>query len=110
MHSRKLSFDNGRGHKLAAILDQPVDDAPIAWALFAHCFTCSKDYKGVARVSRALGATRRPGFTGPTSRPPEPRAVLERPPPCPSGLSEELVLPSCRHTRGVGGAFGLVWP
>ena len=33
-----------------------MDDDPIAYALFAHCFTCSKDYKGVARVSRALAA------------------------------------------------------
>jgi putative redox protein len=68
MHSRKLSFDNGRGHKLAAILDQPVDDAPIAWALFAHCFTCSKNYKAPTHVSRALAregiATLRFDFTG----------------------------------------------
>ena len=42
--------------ELAARLDLPVDDEPIAFALFAHCFTCSKDYKGVARVSRALAA------------------------------------------------------
>ena len=41
---------------MAALLDLPVDGEPIAYALFAHCFTCSKDYKGVARVSRALAA------------------------------------------------------
>jgi putative redox protein len=41
---------------LAAVLDLPVDDEPVAYALFAHCFTCSKDYKGVSRVSRALAA------------------------------------------------------
>jgi putative redox protein len=56
MHTRKISFENASGHKLAALLDQPVDDEPVAYALFAHCFTCSKDYKGVARVSRALAA------------------------------------------------------
>jgi putative redox protein len=56
MHTRKISFENASGHKLAALLDLPVDDEPIAYALFAHCFTCSKDYKGVARVSRALAA------------------------------------------------------
>ena len=56
MHTKKISFENKSGHRLAALLDLPVDDAPIAYALFAHCFTCSKNYKGVARVSRALAA------------------------------------------------------
>ncbi len=56
MHTRKIQFENDAGHKLSGLLDQPVDDEPIAYALFAHCFTCSKDYKGVARVSRALAA------------------------------------------------------
>ena len=56
MHTKKITFENSSGHKLAALLDQPVDDQPVAYALFAHCFTCSKNYKGVARVSRALAA------------------------------------------------------
>lgn len=56
MHTKKISFENASGLKLAALLDLPVDDEPVAYALFAHCFTCSKDYKGVARVSRALAA------------------------------------------------------
>ncbi|MCJ7752927.1 MAG: bifunctional alpha/beta hydrolase/OsmC family protein [Thermoanaerobaculales bacterium] len=56
MRTKKITFENSSGHKLAALLDLPVDDDPIAYALFAHCFTCSKDYKGVARVSRALAA------------------------------------------------------
>jgi putative redox protein len=56
MHTRKISFENAEGHKLAALLDLPVDDEPIAYALFAHCFTCSKDYKGVVWVSKALAA------------------------------------------------------
>jgi putative redox protein len=56
MHTTRVSFENADGHLLSALLDQPVDDEPIAYALFAHCFTCSKDYKGVARVSRALAS------------------------------------------------------
>ncbi len=56
MHTKKISFENASGHTLAALLDLPVDDRPVAYALFAHCFTCSKNYKGVARVSRALAA------------------------------------------------------
>lgn len=56
MHTIKTSFDNGRGQKLAAFLDRPVDDRPIAFAVFAHCFTCSKTYKAVRHISRALAA------------------------------------------------------
>jgi len=56
MQTRKITFDNASGHKLAALLDVPEGDQRIAYALFAHCFTCSKDYKGVARVSKALAA------------------------------------------------------
>ncbi|MFV1996334.1 MAG: alpha/beta fold hydrolase [Verrucomicrobiales bacterium] len=56
MHTKRISFENATGHKLAALLDLPVDDAPAAYALFAHCFTCSKNYKAVAHVSRALAA------------------------------------------------------
>jgi len=56
VHTRKVQFKNPSGDRLAALLDLPVDDEPIAYGIFAHCFTCSKDYKGVARVSRALAA------------------------------------------------------
>jgi putative redox protein len=56
MHTKKLRFDNGRGQKLAAVMDMPVDDLPIAYAVFAHCFTCSKNFKAVRHISRALAA------------------------------------------------------
>jgi putative redox protein len=56
MHTRKISFENASGDKLAALLDLPADREPDAYALFAHCFTCSKDYKGVVWISRALAA------------------------------------------------------
>lgn len=68
MHTKRVSFENRSGHTLSALLDLPVEGEPIAFALFAHCFTCSKDYKGVARVSRALAsqqvAVLRFDFTG----------------------------------------------
>jgi putative redox protein len=56
MQTTRISFENQEGHRLAALLDLPEGDSPIAYALFAHCFTCSKDYKGVARISRAVAA------------------------------------------------------
>ena len=40
--SRKIEFPNAAGERLAARLDLP-EGRPRAHALFAHCFTCSKD-------------------------------------------------------------------
>jgi putative redox protein len=56
MLTRKITFVNDSGHKLAALLDLPREAEPIGYALFAHCFTCSKDYKGVVWVAKALAA------------------------------------------------------
>jgi putative redox protein len=49
-----VTFDNGRGHELAARLDRPLRDTPRAFAVFAHCFTCSKNLSAAVNVSRAL--------------------------------------------------------
>lgn len=59
MRRKKLIFTNTDGKQLAAQLDLPPDSETIAIALFAHCFTCSKDLHAVSNISRAL--TRR-GF------------------------------------------------
>lgn len=53
--SEKVLFDNGRGQELAARLEAPAGP-PRATAVFAHCFTCSKDIAAASRVSRALTA------------------------------------------------------
>ena len=53
--SLKLTFPGGAGDTLAARLELPAEE-PRAFALFAHCFTCSKDAAAASRVSRALGA------------------------------------------------------
>jgi alpha-beta hydrolase superfamily lysophospholipase len=54
MQFNKLEFVNDSGHKLSARLDLPPDGKPLAYALFAHCFTCSKNLKAIAHISRAL--------------------------------------------------------
>ncbi len=54
MASQKVQFENFRGEKLAARLDLPVNGKPRAYALFAHCFTCSKNLSAVGHISRAL--------------------------------------------------------
>jgi len=53
MISETLSFPGMTGDQLVARLERP-DDGHWATALFAHCFTCSKDLKAGRRISRAL--------------------------------------------------------
>ncbi|MDH3770887.1 MAG: alpha/beta fold hydrolase, partial [Nitrospirota bacterium] len=53
--SKKITFANPQGEQLAARLDLP-EGAPRAYALFAHCFTCSKDIFAASRISQELAA------------------------------------------------------
>ncbi len=53
MQNLKVEFDNEDGQKLSGILDLPATPAQ-AYALFAHCFTCSKNLKAATNISRAL--------------------------------------------------------
>lgn len=53
MRKQKLSFENKAGEKLSGILDLPVGK-PRAFALFAHCFTCSKNLRAATTISHAL--------------------------------------------------------
>ena len=50
IRTERVSFAGAHGYPLAARLDFPEEDSG-PFALFAHCFTCSKDYKAVARIS-----------------------------------------------------------
>jgi uncharacterized OsmC-like protein/alpha/beta superfamily hydrolase len=54
MPTRKITFNNNEGQALAARLEMPVDKKPLAYSLFAHCFTCSKNLNAVTHISRAL--------------------------------------------------------
>ena len=62
-----IRFPGALGSPLAARLDLPAGD-PVAFALFAHCFTCSKDTLAASRISGALTSHRvgvlRFDFTG----------------------------------------------
>jgi uncharacterized OsmC-like protein/alpha/beta superfamily hydrolase len=68
MNTQKLEIENVDGLKLGAKLDLPVEREPLAYALFAHCFTCTKDFKSAYYISRALTrqgiAVVRVDFTG----------------------------------------------
>lgn len=67
MPTQRFDFQNARGETLSGRLEQPAGPAK-AVALFAHCFTCSKNIAAATRVSRALAdrgfAVLRFDFTG----------------------------------------------
>jgi putative redox protein len=54
MKFKTLRFQNANGETLSGRLDLPLGASPDAYAIFAHCFTCSKHTKAVAAVSHAL--------------------------------------------------------
>jgi len=50
----KVTFKNNTGYELSARLELPIDQHPVAYALFAHCFTCSKNIRAVRSISQCL--------------------------------------------------------
>jgi pimeloyl-ACP methyl ester carboxylesterase len=54
MHFSNIVFENKDGYKLAARLDFPADRKPQNFALFAHCFTCNKNFSAIRNISSAL--------------------------------------------------------
>ncbi len=65
--AEKIAFHSDRGHALSGRLHRPLG-ATRGVALFAHCFTCSKDLNAARRIAQALAgngfATLRFDFTG----------------------------------------------
>jgi putative redox protein len=53
--SERFQFQGSEGQQLAAALDLPERE-PVAYALFAHCFTCGKDVLAARRIALALTA------------------------------------------------------
>lgn len=54
MKIQNLTFPNASGEQLSAKLYLPLDEHPRYFALFAHCFTCSKNFKAVSTISDTL--------------------------------------------------------
>lgn len=65
--TRRVEFKGSQDARLAARLELP-QQSPRACAVFAHCFTCSKDIAAATRISRELAsrgiAVLRFDFTG----------------------------------------------
>ena len=67
LRSEKLTFQGADGATLAARLDRPAGKID-AYAVFAHCFTCTKDIFAASRIAASLAeagiAVLRFDFTG----------------------------------------------
>ena len=65
--SERFDFTGDDGQALAGRLHRPAAD-PVAFAVFAHCFTCSKESRAATQIAKALAAkgiaTLRFDFTG----------------------------------------------
>ncbi|MDB4777855.1 bifunctional alpha/beta hydrolase/OsmC family protein [bacterium] len=63
----KFDFTNRVGHKLTGRIELPTG-TPKSFAIFAHCFTCSKNVKAATQIARELSqlgiAVLRFDFTG----------------------------------------------
>ena len=68
MPNERFQFPGAEGQQLAAALELPEGET-LAYALFAHCFTCGKDVLAAKRIAVALAAkgiaVLRFDFTGP---------------------------------------------
>jgi uncharacterized OsmC-like protein/alpha/beta superfamily hydrolase len=53
--NERFLFTGSEGQQLAAALDLPEQE-PLAYALFAHCFTCGKDVPAAKRIATTLAA------------------------------------------------------
>ncbi len=51
--AERFDFPGAGGEQLAARLDRPAGE-PVAFALFAHCFTCGKDLIAATEITKAL--------------------------------------------------------
>ncbi len=54
MKSQKITFVSSEGKNLVGRLEMPVDRHPHNYALFAHCFTCTKNLIAVKNISKTL--------------------------------------------------------
>ena len=65
---QRINFESRRGHRLSGIIHFPDTQEVVAYALFAHCFTCTKNINSATNIADALSqrgiATLRFDFTG----------------------------------------------
>lgn len=50
----EVTFQTANGTTLAGVLHRPDAGSPRAFALFAHCFTCNKNFRAAVNIAEAL--------------------------------------------------------
>lgn len=65
---QRVTFQSRQGHSLSGVVHIPNNGRVLAYALFAHCFTCTKNINAAANIADVLSqqgiATLRFDFTG----------------------------------------------
>jgi len=65
---KNITFENRSGNTLSGVIHTPDDQNILAYALFAHCFTCTKNFKSASTIAQHLSeqgfAVLRFDFTG----------------------------------------------
>tara|TARA_R110002049_G_scaffold329_17_gene1913 strand:+ start:7895 stop:9112 length:1218 start_codon:yes stop_codon:yes gene_type:complete len=56
MNLQKVTFKNAKGEILVGRLALPANQLPHNYVLFAHCFTCNKNFTAIRNISNALTA------------------------------------------------------
>lgn len=54
MRTEKVNFKNKNGDDLSGYLELPLNQDPHNFVLFAHCFTCNKNFFAAKNISRTL--------------------------------------------------------
>lgn len=54
MNTQKVDFENNEGQKLVGRIELPANQQPHNFAIFAHCFTCTKNLSAVRNISKSL--------------------------------------------------------
>ncbi|WP_299062702.1 bifunctional alpha/beta hydrolase/OsmC family protein [uncultured Polaribacter sp.] len=54
MNTVRLEIKNRKGLKLRAYLENPANQKPNNFAIFAHCFSCNSNFNAVKNISRSL--------------------------------------------------------
>ena len=54
MQRVRIEFPGSLSYNLSASLDAPDDENPQAYALFAHCFTCTKNLRAIHNINKEL--------------------------------------------------------
>ena len=54
MKQTRFTFPNSKGLVLSAQMEWPANEQPHNYAIFAHCFTCNKNFRAVRAISKAL--------------------------------------------------------